>query len=218
MRKIKGYNYSVTKNGDVYSHFSNRFLKKISLKGYPAVNLCGSGYRKTCYIHRLVAETFIVNKDNKPCVNHIDGDKWNNDITNLEWVTHAENTAHAIENGLSMQSVRKHKDDVIHTAFKMIMDGVRVVDVAEIIGIDSKTLRLIISSDTYSYIRDEYDWANRPNKKATVSIDKVINICKLLEEGRSYGYIKDLLNVSKSTISRIKRRQAYKEVSQSFNF
>lgn len=51
-------------------------------------------------IHRLVAETFILNPLGKPCVNHIDGNKLNNNVNNLEWVTISENTMHAYKNGL----------------------------------------------------------------------------------------------------------------------
>lgn len=58
---------------------------------------------KTCkkYIHRLMAELFLWNPNNKNQVNHIDGNKHNNDLTNLEWVTHQENAIHAVAEGLT---------------------------------------------------------------------------------------------------------------------
>ncbi len=55
------------------------------------VELKQDGRRKKEYVHRLVAEAFIPNPDNKPCVNHIDNDPTNNDVNNLEWCTHQEN-------------------------------------------------------------------------------------------------------------------------------
>ena len=71
----------------------------INNRGYRAVCL-----RKTTYmIHRLVAQAFIPNPDNKPFVNHIDGNKLNNDVSNLEWCTTAENNAHARLTGLHVQ-------------------------------------------------------------------------------------------------------------------
>lgn len=71
-------------------------LKQYVINRYLAVRLSG----KTHYVHRLVAQAFIQNPDNKPQVNHIDGDKKNNNVWNLEWVTDKENVIHAYSTGL----------------------------------------------------------------------------------------------------------------------
>lgn len=70
-------------------------------KGYPAINAKKDGRRYTVYLHRAIATLFVPNPDGKPCVNHIDGDKENNDPENLEWCTHQENMAHAFRTGLA---------------------------------------------------------------------------------------------------------------------
>lgn len=67
---------------------------------YLSVNLSIKGKQKRFNIHRLVATLFLENAGNKPCVNHIDGDKTNNSCTNLEWVTYSENAKHAFSLGL----------------------------------------------------------------------------------------------------------------------
>jgi hypothetical protein len=67
--------------------------------GYPVVTLCNKT-QKMFSVHRLVAIAFIPNPENKPSVNHIDGDKANNSVNNLEWVTASENTKHAYANNL----------------------------------------------------------------------------------------------------------------------
>ena len=106
--QIVGYEglYSVTSDGRVFSHKRNKFLSntKRNLKGagwyqmYVLTN--ASGIKKSVSGHRLVADAFIPNKDNLKCVNHIDGDKTNNDISNLEWCTHKQNMQHAADTGL----------------------------------------------------------------------------------------------------------------------
>ena len=68
--------------------------------GYEAINLYDGEKIRYFQVHRLVAEAFIPNPDNKPVIDHIDGNKLNNCVSNLEWVTHAENNKRAYETGL----------------------------------------------------------------------------------------------------------------------
>lgn len=100
-------NYAITRSGQVYSKSKSRdfdvCLKQVLDKGtgYYIVTLYAYPKpRKNQFVHRLLAQTFIPNPDNKPQVNHIDGNKMNNTLSNLEWVTSAENTQHAVDLGL----------------------------------------------------------------------------------------------------------------------
>ena len=71
-------------------------------KGYLyAMIRLANGKQKNCRVHRLVAEHFIPNPDNLPCINHIDGDKHNNHVSNLEWCTYQANMQHAVRTGLT---------------------------------------------------------------------------------------------------------------------
>ena len=72
-----------------------------SNSGYYRVGLRKNTIRKFYSVHRLVAQTFLDNPDNKPQVNHIDGNRENNRVDNLEWVTSSENINHAFQTGLS---------------------------------------------------------------------------------------------------------------------
>lgn len=72
--------------------------------GYLRVKLSKNGENKTCYVHRLIAQTFIPNPENKPEVNHIDEDKTNNKVDNLEWKWHKDNINHGTHNERSAKA------------------------------------------------------------------------------------------------------------------
>lgn len=96
--------YYITDTGNVFSRQTSRNpdgrIKKLKLtktkNGYLRVCLSDANHKKhILFIHRLVAQAFIPNPENKPCVNHIDGNKENNCISNLEWCSYSENNVHA---------------------------------------------------------------------------------------------------------------------------
>ena len=88
-------------NGKGYFTKPQMILKQgHNQKAYPLVYLSKNGEERTIAVHRLVAETFIPNPLNLPQVNHIDGNKENNNVWNLEWCTNLENQRHARANGL----------------------------------------------------------------------------------------------------------------------
>ncbi len=91
--------YQIFPDARVYSIRTKRFLKPvINTKGYSYVTLCKKGEKKkNCYIHTIVAKYFIPNPDDKNVVNHIDANKSNNHVDNLEWVTQSENMKHAFQ-------------------------------------------------------------------------------------------------------------------------
>lgn len=96
--KVIGYEeYMIDTDGVVYSKRGKPLKYSLNHKGYCIVNFLIDGKRKGFAIHTLVANQFILKTDNKRCqVNHIDGDKQNNSVTNLEWVTPRENSQHSV--------------------------------------------------------------------------------------------------------------------------
>lgn len=91
MEKELGANYLIFSDGRVYSKKKNKFLKPFyNTNRY----LCVDIYKKNERIHRLVAEKFIPNPNNYNQVNHIDGNKDNNDVSNLEWCSNRMNVTH----------------------------------------------------------------------------------------------------------------------------
>lgn len=124
--------YSVTEDGKVFSHIgAKKLLKGGITKGYRHYTLCKNGvkyYLRSC---RIVAETFIKNEFNLPQVNHIDGDKLNDTIYNLEWVSEKDNITHAIDTGLKYvhgeDNPNSKRVQCITTGeiFNCIIDGAR---------------------------------------------------------------------------------------------
>eukprot|EP01038_Epipyxis_sp_PR26KG_P011103 gene11103-14901_t len=91
---IRGYpnNYEISSRGRVRNIKTGRILKpNLSTAGYKNVDLYKNGKVKTTQIHQLVALTFISNILHKPCVDHVDNNKLNNNISNLRWVSHSQN-------------------------------------------------------------------------------------------------------------------------------
>lgn len=74
----------------------------VLIKGYPSVQVRKNGKHSSVYLHRALAKLFIPNPEGKPCINHIDGNKANFDLSNLEWCTHQENMRHAFATGLAV--------------------------------------------------------------------------------------------------------------------
>lgn len=92
--------YRISNFGNVMGMRGNLLSPRLSKNGYLRVHFKVDGKLTDFYIHRLVALHFIPNVENKPEVNHKDGDKSNNNSSNLEWTTGAENTRHAYDFGL----------------------------------------------------------------------------------------------------------------------
>lgn len=141
-KDIEGYEglYQVSNYGKVKilpkfrNNGTNGYVSKEKLMkqckhnlGYLFVVLSKNGKYKHFYVHRLLTQAFIPNPDNKPHVNHIDGNKQNNSIDNLEWCTAKENVIHAFKTGLkvgkcleSCSNVKLSREDVLEIRAKYI--------------------------------------------------------------------------------------------------
>ena len=134
---VKGYEelYEVSDTGEVRSVdrvlsvtnqkerlFKGRVLLQTMNKQvqYKQVSLWKENKGTSYYVHRLVAEAFIPNPEDKPEVNHIDGNRQNNDISNLEWVTSGENSLHASKTGLRVYTNRLTKDEFLDCLYDVI--------------------------------------------------------------------------------------------------
>ena len=102
MKQIKGFeDYLITLDGKLFSLKTMKFLKlKVTNAGYNQIQLFNKDGYKYFSVHRLVAEAYIPNLENKEQVNHMDGNKLNNLACNLEWMTRSENQKHCSDTGL----------------------------------------------------------------------------------------------------------------------
>lgn len=132
MKLVNGYeNYLISKSGLVYSIKAKKLLKPtIDKKGYCKVALYNEQGKLSISLHRLVALNYIENPDNKPQINHINGIKSDNKVSNLEWVTNKENTLHAIKNGLRDKAHKKAVTDnqkqVVHLSTGIFYDSLKL--------------------------------------------------------------------------------------------
>ena len=112
-RKLKSlkFLYEINAEGTIRNVKSKKIVHGyVEKNGYVRVsfeNKCLGGVVRTT-VHRLVAEAFIPNPDNLPEVNHIDSNRANNHVSNLEWVTHSDNMKHAYAKGTTREPLRKH--------------------------------------------------------------------------------------------------------------
>lgn len=102
-KKLTIDDYDITEDGYIINKITgHRLLGQPNGKGYLRVSIGG----KLFFIHRLVAEKFIPNPENKDQVNHINGNKLDNRVSNLEWVSNQENRTHAVKYGLHLSGER----------------------------------------------------------------------------------------------------------------
>lgn len=140
--------YKISNFGNVISlhkKSNGNKLKPINDLGYLYVNLCNKGKRKKTAIHRLVGIYFLENTENKPEINHIDGNKSNNYFLNLEWCTSSENQIHAYSNNLQRKGNNKlTKEDKI---FILNNKNFGSSFLSKKFNVDSSTIRNVIKNN-----------------------------------------------------------------------
>lgn len=153
----KGSPYLVTRYGEVFSKFTKRVLLNSLSKstGYYVVNVIIEGKRRPEYVHRLVAKAFLPNPLNLPEVNHKDGNRLNNAVENLEWVTAEDNLKHSIANKLPKRGSSHYKTELaekdVHRICSLLQEGWSAKKVSDSSG-------LVVSKSVVLNIRSKRDW------------------------------------------------------------
>ncbi len=141
-KDIPGYpEYECSDSGIIRHKTTNKILKiGTNKKGYVQHCIWYNGKRKIIFPHRIVAELFVDNPENKDVVNHIDGNKTNNNASNLEWCTAKENTNHAI-NALGKMTCGRNKKAVRCTETGQIFAS--CCDAADKIGVSDSMINMV---------------------------------------------------------------------------
>ena len=169
-------------------------------------------------VHRFVAEAFVPNPENKPEVNHINGNKHCNWYRNLEWATRQENATHAKETGLMLKGssspVAKHSEEEAHAVCKLAEQGLKPKAIVEKLGCSKTFVIGILYRNEWSHVSSQY---NMPKAKKYNDLELVHKICKLLQEGkRDYEVAKEL-NTSWTNVNTIHQGKAWRRISNQYN-
>ena len=160
------YDYMVSNKGRIFSLKSMTFMEGThNHSGYVRIKLRDSNNKQHIKPkHRIVAESFCKNDENKPFVNHIDGNKDNNDPKNLEWVTAKENTHHAIETGLIYTVGEKShfasiNEEIAHEICKLIeAKTMTLKEIANHLNVGYDCVKKIKSGKSWKHVSIQYNF------------------------------------------------------------
>jgi hypothetical protein len=208
----------ITSNGSVWSLLSNDWMStSLDRRGYERVNLFNRITKKhmTIRIHRLVAKMFIPNPENKPQVNHIDGNKQNNTVSNLEWCTNLENAKHSRENGLMPHN--KLTEENVHLICKRLTQGIGVGEICRLYGFPYTAVWAISARRNWTHISDNYILP-AIKKMAFIPRSEIVNVCRMLSEHKSSEFIAKIYGVSRACIDKIRIRKNHTDISVDFKW
>lgn len=155
--------YIINEQGDIISFKRSqprKLVRSIDKDGYIKVNITSKdGKNRRTFLHRLIAQTFIPNPENKSQVNHIDGIKTNNSINNLEWCTSKENVIHAVKTKLrianygSAHGISKLTEaNILEIRAKYIPRQYTLLSLANEYNVSFQTISEIVNRQTWKHI------------------------------------------------------------------
>jgi len=198
---------------------SDRILKPmVNSRGYCTVGLTGPGRKQRPHvIHRLVLFAFIGEDESKPFANHINGIKTDNRLSNLEWVTHAENIKHAYDSNLhgkyageDASNSRLTEEQAIEI-IQCLRDGKYRRDIANKFGVSCKTVAAIGSGETWKHL-DRSNMEGKRTGSHKMTEDDVRNIKYELASGGNHCHIAKRYGVTSGAIWAISDGRTWKHV------
>ena len=187
---------------------------------------CDNGKVKKYLLHRLVAICFIPNPDGLAEVNHKDGDKLNNHVDNLEWVSRHQNQQHAFETGLNTNLGSKNGRAILSEQdaldiYQLLLDGLTENDIAKRFSVDKNSIKNIKYKKNWGHILKDLPDIQVKYKSKSISESTARWICERLASGLC---VKDIMlqstndRITESIIWDIKRRKSFKYISEDFSW
>lgn len=206
--------YMVSDCGKVYSTKSSKFLKFSTVAGYKRVPLiCNDGTKKKYLVHRLVAIVFLGDLSKEGFeVNHINCDKANNTLANLEWVSRSDNLKHAFNNklktvsGINNPRTTLLEQDVIDI-YNYLLSGGEVNDVMQIYGLSRSAVSSIKRKKNWKEILEELPNIEINKKSLTISKNMVSRVIGLRDIGLTYQNIADKLGLTLHQVEGVFRKR-----------
>ena len=238
-RGKKSKRYSVTYNGKIYDNKKNHkecHQNKDKRNGYMYYtffdNPKDTELQGTKRVHRIIAETFIPNPAQFLVVNHLDNNRDNNRVDNLEWTTQSENLKYAAKQGRVYFTsgedchLTKYSDDEIRKVCELLQAGYRNKDIAKMTNVPKSYISDIRNREWRKDISKDYEWETisfkdrRGSKAAGAVIDEDIakKICKLIQKGYGNKEIADKLDCKWWHVRNIRSRKNWVHVSKYYKW
>ena len=212
--------YSVDRCGNVKRISDGKFLKVyFNTNGYASVYI--PELKNIKHVHRIIAEAFIPNPENKPQVNHINGNKLCNWVGNLEWVTAKENAVHAWATGLTNnsgenQGSSKYTNKQIELVCTLLESGKSYKYISEKTGVSVGTISDIRASGGWKSISMKYNIPPPEPRKYTDS--QIESACKMLEDPKlTHEEISSKTGVSINALKDIMKKTSYRRISDKYH-
>lgn len=218
--------YIVSSEGEVFSLKLGTKTKRKATncsKGYARMDLYGNGKRSSLKVHRIVAQAFLPNPENKPQVNHINSVRDDNRLENLEWVTASENTIHGVIHGAIAQGQDTYgavfTNDQVLAIYHRLMAGEKSPDLAVEFGVQYQIIDGIRSKSTYKCVTEHLpdvkrmSLAGTNNSQSKFSEEVIIDVYQRLLKGESGASIGRDHSMSAANISNIRTRKRHAEIT-----
>lgn len=209
-------NYSITECGKIFNSKGKQLKWGINPDGYYTITLTFPDGKRTCRRRaRLLAQTFIPNPYNLPVVNHIDHDRTNDSLDNLEWVTHKDNNVKSIElYPEKHKGMAKISKELAVDICEMISNGVTNKQICEDLNVPLDVVSHIRKGNTWKEVSVGYDM----KRSVRVLTDEMVEwVCIKINEGLTNREILDLNiypEVSYSSLKRIRRKKCHRHITE----